>query len=170
MTSISATSSTYTSPLQKLQDQLQAEVNSGAVSSSDQSALSAALTACPFLALAALAQVGASVLEVVAADDMDEGLAGRQRLAVAPSRKHLCGAAGSSSGYRHVRPSETAAPSDRPPGRNRRRRSADSPPANGGRAFRGPCRPSRAGTPTVGAAGRKHPRPSFRLPRRCARS
>src|SRR5258708_5279449 len=44
MTSISATtSSTFTSPLQKLQDQLQAEVNSGAVSSSDQSALSSAL-------------------------------------------------------------------------------------------------------------------------------
>src|SRR5258708_39205865 len=44
MSSISATtSSTFTSPLHKLQDQLQAEVNSGAVSSSDQSALSSAL-------------------------------------------------------------------------------------------------------------------------------
>jgi hypothetical protein len=45
MTSISPTSSSsYLSPLQKLQDQLQAEVNSGAISSSDQSALSSALT------------------------------------------------------------------------------------------------------------------------------
>jgi hypothetical protein len=44
MTSISATSnSSYLSPLQKLQDQLQAEVSSGAISSSDQSALSSAL-------------------------------------------------------------------------------------------------------------------------------
>jgi hypothetical protein len=44
MTSISALSSTsYQSPLQKLQDELQSEVNSGAVSSSDQSALSSAL-------------------------------------------------------------------------------------------------------------------------------
>jgi hypothetical protein len=44
MTSISATSGTsYQSPLQKLQDQLQSEVNSGAISSSDQSALSSAL-------------------------------------------------------------------------------------------------------------------------------
>jgi hypothetical protein len=44
MTSISATAgSQYTSPLQKLQDQLQADVNSGTVSSSDQSALSSAL-------------------------------------------------------------------------------------------------------------------------------
>jgi hypothetical protein len=45
MTSISAASSnTYESPLQKLQDELQSEVNSGAVSSSDQAALSSALT------------------------------------------------------------------------------------------------------------------------------
>jgi hypothetical protein len=44
MTSISAASSSTLSPLQKLQDQLQAEVNSGAISSSDQSALSSALT------------------------------------------------------------------------------------------------------------------------------
>jgi hypothetical protein len=45
MTSISATSSTtYRSPLQKLQDELQAEVNSGAIGSSDQNALSSALT------------------------------------------------------------------------------------------------------------------------------
>jgi hypothetical protein len=45
MTSISAASAnTYQSPLQKLQDELQSEVNSGAVSSSDQSALSSALT------------------------------------------------------------------------------------------------------------------------------
>ena len=45
MTSISATSgSNYQSPLQKLQDELQAEVNSGTISSSDQDALSAALT------------------------------------------------------------------------------------------------------------------------------
>jgi len=45
MTSISATSSTsYLSPLQKLQDQLQAEVTSGTISSSDQNALSSALT------------------------------------------------------------------------------------------------------------------------------
>ena len=45
MTSISATSSSsYLSPLQKLQDELQSEVNSGAVGLSDQSALSAALT------------------------------------------------------------------------------------------------------------------------------
>ena len=45
MTSISATSnSSYLSPLQKLQYQLQAEVSSGAISSSDQSALSSALT------------------------------------------------------------------------------------------------------------------------------
>ena len=44
MTSISAASSSaYLSPLQKLQDELQAEVNSGAISSSDQSALSSAL-------------------------------------------------------------------------------------------------------------------------------
>jgi hypothetical protein len=45
MTSISATSSnTYQSPLQKLQEELQAEVTSGAVGSSDQDALSSALT------------------------------------------------------------------------------------------------------------------------------
>jgi hypothetical protein len=45
MTSISATSnSSYLSPLQKLQDQLQAEVSSSAISPSDQSALSSALT------------------------------------------------------------------------------------------------------------------------------
>jgi hypothetical protein len=45
MTSISATSSSsYLSPLQKLQDELQSEVNSGAIGSSDQSALSSALT------------------------------------------------------------------------------------------------------------------------------
>ena len=44
MTSISATSSSsYLSPLQKLQDELQSEVSSGAISSSDQSALSSAL-------------------------------------------------------------------------------------------------------------------------------
>src|ERR1700689_4471313 len=44
MTSISATAgSSYQSPLQLLQDQLQAEVNSGAISSSDQGALSSAL-------------------------------------------------------------------------------------------------------------------------------
>ena len=41
MTSISATSgSAYLSPLQQLQAELQSEVNSGAISSSDQSALS----------------------------------------------------------------------------------------------------------------------------------
>ena len=45
MTSISAASSnTYQSPLQKLQDELQSEVNSGAVSTSDQDALSSALS------------------------------------------------------------------------------------------------------------------------------
>jgi hypothetical protein len=45
MTSISATSgSTYLSPLQQLQDQLRTDVNSGAVASTDQSALSSALT------------------------------------------------------------------------------------------------------------------------------
>jgi hypothetical protein len=45
MTSISATSSsTYQSPLQKLQDELQAELNSGAIGTSDQDALSSALT------------------------------------------------------------------------------------------------------------------------------
>src|SRR6478672_8070700 len=45
MTSISAASAqTYQSPLQKLQDELQYEVNSGAISSSDKDALSAALT------------------------------------------------------------------------------------------------------------------------------
>ena len=45
MTSISATSSSsYQSPLQLLQAQLQSEVNSGAVSSTDQTALSSALT------------------------------------------------------------------------------------------------------------------------------
>src|SRR5271169_5530634 len=45
MTSISATSgNSNLSPLQKLQDELQAEVNSGAISSSDQAALSSALT------------------------------------------------------------------------------------------------------------------------------
>jgi hypothetical protein len=45
MTPNSATSgSSYLSPLQKLQDELQAEVNSGAISSSDQNALSSALT------------------------------------------------------------------------------------------------------------------------------
>ena len=44
MTSISATTSTtHLSPLQKLQEELQAEVNSGAISSSDQGALSSAL-------------------------------------------------------------------------------------------------------------------------------
>ncbi|MEA2795122.1 MAG: hypothetical protein QOI87_2502 [Bradyrhizobium sp.] len=45
MTSISATSSSsYLSPLQKLQDELQSEVNSGVIGSSDQSGLSSALT------------------------------------------------------------------------------------------------------------------------------
>jgi len=45
MTSISATSgSGYLSPLQQLQAELQSEVNSGAISSSDQGALSSALT------------------------------------------------------------------------------------------------------------------------------
>src|ERR1700676_4087823 len=44
MTSISApSSSTYMSPLQKLQNELQSEVSSGAISSSDQTALSSAL-------------------------------------------------------------------------------------------------------------------------------
>src|SRR5947208_5382208 len=45
MTSISAASvNTYQSPLKKLQDELRSEVNSGAISSSDKDALSAALT------------------------------------------------------------------------------------------------------------------------------
>ena len=45
MTSISAASiNTYQSQLQKLQDELLSEVNSGAISSSDKDALSAALT------------------------------------------------------------------------------------------------------------------------------
>jgi hypothetical protein len=45
MTSISAASTnTYQSPLQKLQDELLSEVNSGAIKSSDKDALSAALT------------------------------------------------------------------------------------------------------------------------------
>jgi hypothetical protein len=45
MTSISAiSSSSYQSPLQKLQDELQAEINSGTIGSSDQDALSSALT------------------------------------------------------------------------------------------------------------------------------
>jgi hypothetical protein len=43
MNPISGTSSTYSSPLQQLQAQLQQEVNSGAISQSDQSALSSAL-------------------------------------------------------------------------------------------------------------------------------
>jgi hypothetical protein len=44
MTSISAASTnSYQSPLQKLQDELQSEVNTGAVNSSDKDALSAAL-------------------------------------------------------------------------------------------------------------------------------
>ena len=44
MTSISATSaSTYQSPLQLLQSELQSEVSTGAVSSTDQTALSSAL-------------------------------------------------------------------------------------------------------------------------------
>ena len=44
MTAVSATSSSsYLSPLQKLLDQLQSEVDSGAISSSDQAALSSAL-------------------------------------------------------------------------------------------------------------------------------
>src|SRR6266850_4133329 len=45
MTSISAASiNTYQSPLQKLQNELLSEVNSGVISSSDKDALSAALT------------------------------------------------------------------------------------------------------------------------------
>jgi hypothetical protein len=45
MTSISAASAgTYQSPLQKLQDELQSEVTSGAISTSDQDALSSALS------------------------------------------------------------------------------------------------------------------------------
>jgi hypothetical protein len=45
MTSISAAAiNSYQSPLQKLQDELLSEVNSGAISSSDKDALSAALT------------------------------------------------------------------------------------------------------------------------------
>lgn len=45
MTAIAAASgSTYQSPLQRLQDELQSEINSGTISSSDQDALSSALT------------------------------------------------------------------------------------------------------------------------------
>ena len=45
MTSISAASvNTYQSPLQKLQNELLSEVNSGAISSSDKDALASALT------------------------------------------------------------------------------------------------------------------------------
>src|ERR1700755_2488238 len=45
MTAISAASgSTYQSPLQRLQDELQSEITSGTVGSSDQDALSSALT------------------------------------------------------------------------------------------------------------------------------
>jgi len=45
MTSISATSiNSFQSPLQRLQDELQSEVKSGAISSSDQDALASALT------------------------------------------------------------------------------------------------------------------------------
>ncbi|MGY3616864.1 hypothetical protein [Bradyrhizobium sp. USDA 10063] len=45
MTAISAASgSSYQSPLQRLQDELQSEINSGAISSSDQDALSSELT------------------------------------------------------------------------------------------------------------------------------
>src|SRR5712671_6480540 len=45
MTSISAiSSSNYQSPLQKLQDELQAEISSGTIGSSDKDALSSALT------------------------------------------------------------------------------------------------------------------------------
>src|SRR5438128_1818995 len=45
MTSISAASAnTYQSPLQRLQSELQAEINSGTIGSSDQDALSSALT------------------------------------------------------------------------------------------------------------------------------
>jgi hypothetical protein len=45
MTSIAATgNSAYQSPLQRLQDELQSEVSSGAISSDDQGALSSALT------------------------------------------------------------------------------------------------------------------------------
>jgi hypothetical protein len=45
MTSISAAGTNpYQSPLQKLQDELQSEINSGAVSTSDQDALSSALS------------------------------------------------------------------------------------------------------------------------------
>jgi hypothetical protein len=45
MTSISAISAnTYLSPLQRLQDELQSEVSAGTISSSDQTALSSALT------------------------------------------------------------------------------------------------------------------------------
>ena len=44
MTSISATSNpSYQTPLQKLQAELQSEVSSGTISSSDQSALASAL-------------------------------------------------------------------------------------------------------------------------------
>lgn len=45
MTSIAvASSNNYLTPLQQLQAELQSEVNSGAISSSDQTALSSALT------------------------------------------------------------------------------------------------------------------------------
>jgi hypothetical protein len=45
MTAISAASgSSYQSPLQRLQDELQSEINSGAINSSDQDTLSSALT------------------------------------------------------------------------------------------------------------------------------
>ena len=45
MTSISATSGAgYQTPLQKLQAELQSEVNSGSINASDQSALASALT------------------------------------------------------------------------------------------------------------------------------
>ena len=44
MTSISAAAGTHQSPLQRLQQELQSEVDAGTISSSDESALSTALT------------------------------------------------------------------------------------------------------------------------------
>src|SRR6266403_5971993 len=44
MTSISTASSSYLSPLQQLQKELQSEVNAGKISSADQDALTSALT------------------------------------------------------------------------------------------------------------------------------
>ena len=65
---------------------------------------------------------------------------------------------------------ETAAPWGRRRSRCRRDRRAGRSQDCGGTASRGACRPSRAAAPIAGGSARTRRRPSWRAPRRCART